>query len=1120
MPDLKIHNIGESFGSIVRTRLRIFSQRGRLRPCFVILRRAAAPIKPAVRFLMAVARLIRPQLRLTNFNICMIGAVLGMSAALIFFRHFIFNPGLPNYSDLTWPYSSHVFPMHYTWDEFNQAPVRINSMLAYLFFYQFSAEASIRLLYIFIFTMMGLSMFYTTFKLTSPRHPSARVPLIAAALATVFFVMVPIISNNIMHWFLLWFYAFLPLLLYLSYSAMKDIHSLNKSGFLKRSIILALVLFIMSISQAFPFYFPFLILAFCAGLSRPFWGYLKRSVLFLGCTLLLFFAFSAVWLIPFTPVYESSVHSRYMIDNLGFRTSLFEVVTISAHTSTHTADEVFQISGTVETLWRASIIALPVLAFASLLFRRSKLIIWLVVFSLAFMFLGKGPLDPWGDFYYWLSLDSPILSSQGAIFRWPHKWLIPLACCYSILIGFTISYFLGWLRDRVKWRKIGKGLFIISIAFFLAVPLGGGYPLLTGNLTGHLRPSGSAYGEIFTSFSDWVLTDESQHKMFYYPNRWWWGSPMPAQPSGGRLGPSIVLRGYVLIRDSAAKTTRMGELLSFWDSKYFVFDSRYRMDDQARENMLSALSQQEDLKLVNEFGKYTTREGKTYSALYVYENMAQPFQIEVSTHSVAAVGGIDLMQSLLSTDSYDFGQYPVVLLDQLAGSSDYLNEADTLVSSQYGLDLYMSLLEDRYMVKPFEWVDQDSETVWRKASTHGYQGGEWSLFMSNAGVENWQQDYGLGLAWTQAHKPLDMPFGVEQDGAYHIVMRYFQSSAGHSGIKVSLDDEEISHIATKGKTTEWVWKDLGTFNLQQGSHLLSIKSVRGFNAVNLLAVVPTEDLARYQAQVEESLADKRIIHVWEAESVLNRSDAKSLDLYAGNASCGEVLNMSPGSQAWRDVDILREGDYRLAVRLKGSVQVSIDEQDFTLTSNELDFVYLDPIHMEKGIHDLQMIPAGGKDCHLDVVWLYSTGENDETVEDIFADEQGAQVVDWEKINPTKYRVTVSSSGPFMLSFAETYYRLWEASANGRKYPSTAINSVVNGFWIEDQGELEITIEFKTQRMFYYGAIISALSIAGALAFILWNWWRKRRRKNVSHSASLISQVRRLSHLRKLILRRP
>jgi hypothetical protein len=94
----------------------------------------------------------------------------------------------------------------------------------------------------------------------------------------------------------------------------------------------------------------------------------------------------------------------------------------------------------------------------------------------------------------------------------------------------------------------------------------------------------------------------------------------------------------------------------------------------------------------------------------------------------------------------------------------------------------------------------------------------------------------------------------------------------------------------------------------------------------------------------------------------------------------------------------------------------------------------------------------------------------------------------------------------MLSFAETYYRLWEASANGREYPSVAINSVVNGFWIEDEGELEITIEFSTQRMFYYGSTISGISIATALAFLLWNWRKNRNQSKESKDSRICDTI--------------
>lgn len=1097
---MQIRQIKELAGSIVRPLLRIFSLKGRLRLSHPVFRRAVAPLKLAAGFLVAVVRVVRPRLRLSNFNICLIGATLGLAAGLVFFRHFIFNPGIPNYSDLIWPYSSHIYPMHHTWDEFQQAPVVLNQMLGYMLIYPFPAQLGIRLLYVIIFIIMGLSMFFSTFKLTLPRHKTGRVPLIAATLATLFFVLSPIIISNIMHWYLLWFYAFLPLLLYFSYTAFRDVFLLDRWGFVKRSILVALVLFLMSPSPQMPYYFPFLLLAFLAGFSRPVLDYLKRSVLLGGLILVLYAAFSAVWLIPIAmgssaSISDSTVFSRDLVQTLGGRTSLFESFTVSAHTSTHQFWEWFKIPESMVFWWKASLVAIPVIAFGSLLLRRSKLIIWLCIFALVFMFLGKGTKPPFEEFYEWLTIDSPVISSFGWQFRWPHKWLVPLAFCYCTLAGLTVSYFLGWLRDRVRWKKLSKVLFIFAILVFIAAPLYPGYPLLTGDLTGHLRSKISPYTGYVGELNEWMEQDTSISKVFYHPQPYWWGSPKPTQPTGGQLKPGLVLRGYVFVRDSIPITVRAGEMLSIWNVKYYVYQARH-WEEKVRAEMFADISQQEDLELVHQILPFSVDDNNYYH-LYIYQNKEQSSPVEVSTHSVAAVGGMDHMLSLLAVDSYHFEEYPVILLDQLTRSGGYLEEVDTLVSNQYSLDLYMSLLEERYMVEPFEWVDPDPETNWIKASTAGLQGGAWPFYMKNAGLENWQQDYGKGLVWTNGHVPLNMPFGVDQSGEYHIMVRYFQSTAGHSGIQVSLDDEQISAIATKGKPTEWLWKDLGTFNLQRGSHTLSIKNVRGLNAVNLFAVVPTDELERYKTKVDESLTDKRIIHIWEAESALNRSNAEISDEYGGNASNGQVLNMSSSSRAWRGLDILREGNYRLAVRLKGSVQMSIDDQVFTLTSNELDFVYLNPIRMEKGIHDLQVTPAGGQDCHLDVVWLYSTDEDGGTVEDIFADDQGAQVIEWEKINPAKYKVTVSSSGPFMLSFAETYYRLWEASANGRKYPSVAINSVVNGFWIEDEGELEITIEFKTQSMFYRGAIISGISIAMVLAFLLWNWWRNRRRKHAS-----------------------
>jgi hypothetical protein len=210
------------------------------------------------------------------------------------------------------------------------------------------------------------------------------------------------------------------------------------------------------------------------------------------------------------------------------------------------------------------------------------------------------------------------------------------------------------------------------------------------------------------------------------------------------------------------------------------------------------------------------------------------------------------------------------------------------------------------------------------------------------------------------------------------------------------------------------------------------------------------------------------------------------------ASSGRALEMPLGSRAWRNIDVVKDGKYRMAVKIEGDAVVKIDEQVYSVSSSELNFVYLQPVYLEKGEHSIEVDPVGDK-LDLDVVWLYTVEKEDEVIDDIFTSENdAAQVIDFVKIDPTKYNVRVNTTRPFMLSFAETYDRFWVARINGREYHSVPLNSVVNGFWIEDTGDLEITIEFKPQTWFYWGVTISIIGQVGALAFVLWDWRRKRK----------------------------
>ena len=1032
-----------------------------------------------------IACALKSKWRLSDPVILVLGAALGLALGLILLRNFIFIPGLPSWQDLIWPYSSHVYPMHYLWDEFRQAPVMPNHMLGYWFFYQFPSETSIRLLYLFLFSMMGMSMFYAAFKFVVPRHNSARLPLVVAVIATVAFIVNPVILRNWTIWYFLWFYAFTPLLVYLMYTAFTRINngdSIKWLDIIKKSVVIALILFIMSPGERMPYYFCFFPLAFVAGISRPYFQYLKRSVVLLILTLGLYIALSCIWLVPFmNGAFEPSefyTFSRSILHQFSGDSNLYLSFNLMGISNTYESG-IFRVSETLEHFRDAALLMLPIFAFAALLFRRSKLIICLAVFACIFIFLAKGTNPPLGGIYEWIACDSPGISNFGMSMRRPLYWLMPLMICYAFLFCFTLSYSLGWVRDRLKWSVVKKIAFIVIIPVFLATPLLTAIPLLTGDINGAFKPV--RVGEHYISMNRWLEEHDEDFKIMYYPRSdpFWFGSGKPTFPLGSRLEGSHMTMWYGLVRDSLPDTIRFGELVSPYNTRYVIF-SPYHVNEKYRPELSAAFEEQEDLVLVEEF-----------DSIQVYESEANRSQIGVSTGSIAVQGGLENILSLNAVDSHDMLTQPMIFLDQVVSSSDCLSGVDMIISDQSNLDLYMTMLDEKYMIKLLEAIDDDSQTTWFKSRARPIAGAEWHWHINSAGLINWQSDFDFGFA--RSHRDsLNMSFSVNHAGDYDILIRCLKSIAG-GGFRVILDGELVDEFFTGSQVDEFEWVNVGTFSLESGKHKLTLDHhTSGLNAVNIVAVLPVGEIERYESQMDELVSDKRLMSVWEAETALNQSGASVSEKYGCEASNGEILELAPGSSAWRDFEVARDGRYRIAVSMSGDATVKIDDMHISMTSAVLDFTYSAPIDLGKGGHSLEIVPASGQ-VDLDVIWLYTVEYDNETVEDIF-DSTGdsAELIDFTKVNPTKYKASVRAEEPFILSFAESYEKTWVARVNGQEYSSIPLNGVVNGFYIQDTGELEITIEYKPQKWLYYGTVITAISIIGVIVYFIWDWRRRRR----------------------------
>ncbi|MEM5829575.1 MAG: hypothetical protein QW040_02655 [Candidatus Aenigmatarchaeota archaeon] len=503
---------------------------------------------------------------------------------------------------------------------------------------------------------------------------------------------------------------------------------------------------------------------------------------------------------------------------------------------------------------------------------------------------------------------------------------------------------------------------------------------------------------------------------------------------------------------------------------------------------------------------------------------------------------------------------------------------------------------------------------------------------------------------------LEINFKLEKTENYHLLIRYFKNQKGGS-IKIFLDNKEIS-LNTLEQLNKFVWGDLGEFYLEKGKHKLILRNIKGFNAINLFALVTSDELARKEKEVEEMLRNKTIIYLFEGESDFYRENAEK-EKY-GKASNGEFLVITPSGKAWREFEFVKNGFYRFAINLYGALKIRIDNQSFSITSNN--FTYFGPIYLEKGPHKIQiepdttlqpftwnfyeeeveewkqytkesqiykvfwdekekalrtelynstwgwktinspLIPAkygvkykfdffvkavNGQSVHfkifeynsskqyiggvyaggigegtfdwkeinyeykpkntsvayiqlqiwhghetkqpipnivwvknvtiygypltyLDVAWIYSVESNtsDEKIEDLFkVNETPAQVLSYQKIDPTLWKVQVNASKPFMLSFAESYDPLWVAriKENGKtvEYHSIPLYGVINGFWINKTGEYEIEIRYKPQEWFEIGLVISGITFIACIGYLIYDW---KKGKNISFKKLFLPKI--------------
>ncbi len=162
--------------------------------------------------------------------------------------------------------------------------------------------------------------------------------------------------------------------------------------------------------------------------------------------------------------------------------------------------------------------------------------------------------------------------------------------------------------------------------------------------------------------------------------------------------------------------------------------------------------------------------------------------------------------------------------------------------------------------------------------------------------------------------------------------------------------------------------------------------------------------------------------------------------------------------------------------------------------------WFDNFHLERIIEE--------HDNEIDLVVLY-LNEDNQTLKSIFQPAPTAKILDYEKLDATRYKLKISATQPCMLGFAETYDEFWVAhGSNLGRIQSMPIYGMLNGFFINKAGNFTLIIEYEPQQWFNLGASITGLSIAGCIGYLIWidrKTWGERLKKLIRRNEKIVKK---------------
>jgi hypothetical protein len=821
----------------------------------------------------------------------------------------------------------------YTWHPYvfdtDNSPTLSMSFIYSLFLSAPSSEIAQRLMILTVYIVMFTSM-STVFFLWFRNNFRQEFLFASSLLSGALYTLNPWVAAESIHWFVLWNYSWAPALLFLTHRAIlvQSPRRMLGYSFLSGSILTILgnphgIVFSLVLMGLF-------LIVYTASQHGSTGKTLKLSVSYLLTTISLMLVFSAYWVVPFALQYSSQItagpswviYSPRDLISTSTQQSLVDAMRLQYPISYSLLSAVmptYAVSVSLSLSW-----IVPLLSLAAVLIgRRDPLIRSVGAVGLVFLFLSKGTGAPLGEVYFYLGTQVPILSNLGWVLFKPAYLYTGLLCLsFSILVGYSAASIGSSLRNRLaflqrcngavglnlsgplpKTRHRGSKLGVLKRVSGIATTFGmaillcllivgislNGLPLLTGNLGGYMQPI--QLPNSYVQMNAWLASQPDDSRTGWLPPslRVVWSpyeqtppflnhdelSPLPVWASAKPvLGLGVTYQFPTRARvfpqffaqDALQRnlTSWVGKLYGIANVGYVIYHADV-VDQSSFESLQQNLNNQKDLSLA-----YTD------GPLYVYRNVDNLPEIQGVGKSLLVIGGLDSYLQTAAVQGYNPMTYPSIFLEQSPLSiqqlTSYVSYSDALMffGPKNLDDIVLSTIGRDYYVAP-----QDSLTNTLPLSSWNKD-----FFYSNLwvpsrldGLNGIKFDLDLGeqiLLTDQTGANTKASFTASEPGLYDVWARVLLSPRAGS-LDFGVDGKSWTLDSSSNALMGFKWMKIGSTDLALGSHTLAVTNDSGFNAVNLVAVVPHHVLEERETQVTSLIQNTLMIYA---------DDANALSIYA------------------------------------------------------------------------------------------------------------------------------------------------------------------------------------------------------------------------------------------------